>query len=125
MLICLIIYLMIFHYIRSSTHRIQPHSQSTQTNGTHIPRPKISRRDAHLLRHMVFILILFVIGWGFINILNVVTSYTRFNANLTTIAVLFSEISSLSIIFDLFLYNHGLRQYLRDKLMPCFGRPQH
>ena len=70
-LICIIAYVIIFYYVRSSTCRVQPHSINTQTSENNISRPKITRRDAHLIRHMIFIVCLFVIGWGFINILGI------------------------------------------------------
>ena len=113
-------YVLIFKYVRSSTRRIQPHSQTTQTGDTNMARPKLSRRDIHLLRHMIFIVGLFVIGWGFVNNVDIVNAYRQYDGNLTTIAVIFSQLSSLSTIIDLFLYNRELRQYLWDRLKACF-----
>ena len=118
--ICVTAYVLIFKHVRSSTRRIQPHTQTTQTSGTNMARPKLSRRDIHLLRHMIFIVGLFVMGWGFVNNVGTVNAYRQHDANLTNIAVLFSQLSSLSIIIDLFLYNHELCQYLWDRLKACF-----
>ena len=118
--ICVTVYVLIFKYVRSSTRRIQPHSQNAQTGGTNMARPKLSRRDIHLLRHMIFIVGLFVIGWGFVNNVGVVNAYRQYDANLTTIAALFSQLSSLSIIIDLFLYNREIHQYLWDRLKARF-----
>jgi hypothetical protein len=118
-LICVIIHTVIFDSIRLSTRRVQLRSQITQTNSSYIQGPKMNRRDAHLLRHMIFIFSLFVIGWVFFSFLAIVSSYIRVDQNVTTSASLSSEISTLSIVVDLFVYNHELRRYLRRKLLLC------
>ncbi len=80
-LICVIIHTVIFNSIRLSTCCVQPRSQIIQTNSSNIQRPKMNRRDAHLLRHMIFIFSLFVIGWGFSRFLAIVSSYIRVESN--------------------------------------------
>ena len=87
--------------------------------------PKRSRRDVCLLWHMTSIISLFVTDRSFINIVTIISLYMKVDINLIIITLFFSKISSLSIVFDLFLYKHELRQYLQQKLRPCHVRPQH
>ena len=68
---------------------------------------------------MLFIFALFIVGWGPINFLAIVNAYSQLDRTIMSLAVLLSELASLSIILDLFWYNEQLSNYIRNKLRPC------
>ena len=107
-LICLILNIIIFNYVRSSTNRVQP-SSMTVTNTQHI-----NRRDKHILRHIIIMWSIFVGGWSPVYI------YSSVSSSLST-SVYFSfmilaEVSVLLDIINLFIYNHELRKYFLYKI---------
>ncbi len=76
-------------------------------------------RDIYLLKHILFIFIVFVIGWAPIYILIAADQ----NGDVPTWVYLLLEllpVLSVAIdIIDLFMYNHDLRQYLKERLLYC------
>jgi len=113
MTICIVINTIIFKYVQNSTHRIQPsvdnHDQST----------KLSRRDIHLLRHMIIMFLVFIIGWGPIYFTSIIMNYIPVSTLTLRILSLLAEISLLCDIIDLFLYSHELRQYFQRTFLAC------
>jgi hypothetical protein len=110
-LICLILNMIIFNYVRTSTNRIQPIS-TTVTNNQHI-----NRRDKHLLRHIIIMFCIFVGGWSPIYIYQLVNS--TFSNSLYFSFMILAEVSLLLDITNLFIYNHELRKYFQDKIFKC------
>ncbi|CAF4409680.1 unnamed protein product, partial [Rotaria sp. Silwood2] len=55
-LVSLVVNMRIFIYVRSSSSQVQPQGQTTgtQTSGGNLHNQQLSRRDTHLLRHIVF-----------------------------------------------------------------------
>ena len=114
----LVINIIIFKYVQSSTRRIQPTIRSiTENNDQSI---KFSRRDIRLLRHMVIIFFVFVVGWSPIYITLVIMNYVPVSTFTLRILSVLAEISLLCDMIDLFLYSHELRQYLQRTLLPCY-----
>jgi hypothetical protein len=111
-----VINIFIFKYVQSSTRRTQP----TTTNMINEQTTKLSRRDAHLLRHMIVMFFVFIVGWGPIYIISVLPTQVSNNVLILRILSLLAEISLLCDMIDLFLYSHDLRQYLQRILLPCF-----
>ncbi|CAF1108740.1 unnamed protein product [Adineta steineri] len=113
-IICLVNNMMIFKYVRSSTNRIQTSLENAKNNAQQ--HQHLSRRDLYLLRHMIVMFCIFVVGWspiyicGAINIVTSITVTTRFAL------IIISELSLLALISNLFLYNHELRRYFREKI---------
>jgi hypothetical protein len=104
----------IYLSVRSSTRRV--HALATTTPPTANPNYK-NARDVYLLKHMLFIFVIFVIGWTPVFILSVSNlDETAFYMAYQLLQLL-PELSSLIIILDLFWYNHDLRQYLKQRLM--------
>jgi hypothetical protein len=100
---------MIFIYARRSTRRVHA------TNGENAQAPILSSRDVRLLKHMIFMFVVFAGGWVPIYVAKVI------NYNGTVLSPLAIEILStipavslLIDIADLFLYNHELRRYLTN-----------
>jgi len=72
-------------------------------------------RDVSLLKHMLFIHIVFVIGWAPINLLPLIGIYIKIPFLVDLFLRLLPPLSLLINILDLFLYNHELRQYLKEQ----------
>ncbi|CAF0720852.1 unnamed protein product [Adineta ricciae] len=62
-IISLVNNILIFQHVRSSSNRIQ----TVEIGGSQNQRHKISRRDLHLLRHMIIMFVIFVGGWTPLN----------------------------------------------------------
>jgi len=100
---------LIFISVRSSTRRV--HALTPAVNSNHQ-----NTRDIYLLKHMIFIFIIFIIGWAPIYIRSIIQLNNEVTLWFGQFLQLLPVISSLIIILDLFYYNHELRQYLKEKL---------
>ena len=118
--ICMVMNIIIFKYVQSSTRRILPVQVAISSNNRNNQIPTLSRRDIHLLRHMVIMFFVFIIGWCPIYITAVVTTQTTVNILTIRILSLLAELSLLCDIIDLFLYSHELRKQLRRICLPCY-----
>ncbi|UJR21679.1 hypothetical protein I4U23_024756 [Adineta vaga] len=92
-LICLTINIIIFDHVRSSTNRIEPSVTITKSPLHH----HITRRDLHLLQHMVTMFCIFVGGWAPSFMYSLIASN---NANPIILSTLFA-IAELSLTFDI------------------------
>ncbi len=100
----------IFIYARRSTRRVR------QTNGESANTPILSQRDAHLLKHMIFMFAVFVCGWTPPYMIRAVTvSVSGFSPIVMQIFYMIPVACILIDIIDLFLYNHELRKYLTNR----------
>jgi hypothetical protein len=102
----------IFNYVRRSTRLLQLMNVDSAQAVT------LSRREAYLLKHMIFMFTVNFCGWAPI--------YTVLAVNLSLIVTAFSPVglqifltmpvvSILINVVDLFLYNHELRKYFTKK----------
>jgi polyferredoxin len=91
------------------------HAKTNSMNITMGHQPKINRRDISLLKHTIYILGIFIIGWAPIYLLIAIDYQGNVIPLVYTILELLAVISSLSSMLDLFLYNHELRRYINDK----------
>jgi len=98
----------IYKFVRSSTRRI--HTIAENLSAT-------NNRDIYLLKHMLFIFIVFIIGWAPSNINSIVNSYIGNTSWVYQIFEIMAVVSSMIIVLDLFFYNHDLRRYLSEKLL--------
>jgi hypothetical protein len=100
----------IFIYVRRSTRRVR------QTNGESANTPILSQRDAHLLKHMIFMFAVFVCGWTPPYMIRAVTvDISVFSPIVMQIIYIIAVSCTLIDIVDLFLYNHELRKYLTNR----------
>ncbi|CAF3696186.1 unnamed protein product [Adineta steineri] len=111
-IICLINNMMIFKYVHSSTNRIQTSLENAKNN----QNQHISRRDLHLLRHMIVMFCIFVVGWSPIYLYVVFVNVTSITSTIMSMFILLALLSLLVDISNLFLYNHDLRRYFREKI---------
>ncbi|CAF4080024.1 unnamed protein product [Adineta steineri] len=113
-IICLVNNMMIFKFVRSSTNRIQTSLEDAKNNAHQ--RQHLSRRDLHLLRHMIVMFCIFVAGWSPIYLYAVFAVQFSFSSIIVSMFVILSLLSVLVVISDLFLYNRELRRYFQDKI---------
>ena len=107
----------IFIYVYSSSRRVQPVNNVPQVPFHGIRLSRIRRRDMYLLRHVIFMFVLFMGGWGPINILGMIQLYTSKSYPLFyTLLVIWTEICLLGDMINLFVYNRELRLYLTRTL---------
>ncbi len=100
----------IFIYAHRSARRVRP------TNGESANTPILSQRDAHLLKHMIFMYVVFFCGWAPPYMIRAVTvSVSVLSPIVVQIFYISSAACILIDIVDLFLYNHELRQYLTNR----------
>ncbi|CAF1516665.1 unnamed protein product [Adineta steineri] len=113
-MICLMNNMMIFKYVRSSTNRIQTSLEDAKNNQQRYQH--ISRRDLHLLRHMIVMFCIFVVGWSPIYLYVVFGNVTSITTTIVSAFILLAGLSLLIDISNLFLYNHELRRFFREKI---------
>jgi hypothetical protein len=100
----------IFIYARRSAQRVQ----TANRDGTQAAT--LGRRDARLLKHMIFMFAVFFCGWepAYI-VLTIDGSDAAISPVTVQIFLIIPAVSLLITVADLFLYNHDLRRYLTSK----------
>ncbi len=118
----IIINSIIFVYAHSSSRRIQPQITTPQPTGNNIidQRLKLSHRDVRLLQHMIFMFCVFVGGWAPIHIVTILMTYMTIDVMVLRLLSILAELSLLCDILDLYIYNHEIRQYLKNIILKCF-----
>ena len=73
---------------------------------------RLSRRDLHLLRHMLVMICIFLGGWTPLFIALWLQTRTHIDQNLLATLAVWCELALLCDIIDLHLYNREVRDYL-------------
>lgn len=107
---------LIFAATRRSTRRVRAAVVVRTAAGT--------SRDAHLLKHMVIIFVLFIVGWAPIYILLCIDQNLKISPIVYRSLSLLPATSSLLDLIDLLLFNHSLRQYFRELFATRAARVQ-
>ena len=82
-------------------------------NGDSAQAATLSSRDARLLKHMIFMFVVFFCGWTPIYVIRTFNgTSSAFSPIAQQVVLLIPVITLLIDIGDLFLYNHELRKYL-------------
>ncbi len=103
----------IFLKVRSSSRRI--HTTALPSTAA-IDRRQQNARDVHLLKHMLFMFVVFIMGWA------PIYTYSLIVQNPYSYYLLFIVLQVLPVfsvvvdILDLFLYNHDIRQYYKARI---------
>ena len=116
---CLALNLLIFRYVRSSSHRVQPVSCVTQDESANNPPRRINRRDLHLIRHIIIMFCIFIGGWAPVYIFATVVTNLSFDALSICALIALAEVSLLADVINLYVYNHELRRHLINKICQC------
>jgi hypothetical protein len=107
----------IFLKVRSSSLRINAERSMSQIPGN--PNRQ-NTRDILLLKHMLFIFVMYIIGWVPIYTLSIADPYQLKPLWIYMLLRFLPGLSFLIDIVDLFFYNRELRHYLKEKLENCF-----
>ncbi|CAF1258123.1 unnamed protein product [Adineta steineri] len=83
-------------------------------------RLRVNQRHVRLLKHMIYMFLIFVIGWGPFSILMIVNSNMEVSTFTYGFFGIWAEISSVCLVVSLFIYNNKLRQYLAGKIFHGF-----
>ncbi len=112
--------LIIFSSVYSSTRRI--HALRTSVSAAINPTPHHHHhgRDVHLLKHIIFVFILFIGGWTPTYIFLVLDPIKYISSWISLLLRLLPVFSSLINIIDLFIYNQEIRHDLTERLMKLF-----
>jgi hypothetical protein len=111
---------LIFGHVRSSSRRIRPQAVLSVTNVINTQEPRISRREISLLRQMIFMFSMFVGGWTPVYLTVLIFYFIPFNLMAFQLTTLFAELCVLCITMNLFVCNHELREYSRNKIRQLF-----
>ena len=118
-IICLIINLSIFIYVRSISRRVHHQAPPMPTNENNAINQQqlmaLSRRDIHLLKHMIYIFSIFIFGWSPVYGSVIVYQIQPISPYVVTGFTIVAVISSLIFIVHLFLYDPEIREILRTK----------
>lgn len=105
---------LIFLHVRASTRRIRA---VTTVDLPHLPPlNQQSTRDIRLLKHILFMFIIFVAGWTPIYLMPIFGKDQFENSWLPTALQVLPVISALITVLDLFWYNYDLRRCLQDHI---------
>ncbi|CAF0849598.1 unnamed protein product [Adineta steineri] len=120
-LINTILNILIFIHVRSSSRRINPHTTDTSINtiaqGEKQERQQlVSRRELALLRQMTFTFVVFITGWFPIFAVIIISYFINIDSTISAAFAMLSQLCILSIIINLFIYNHELKEYLLNKI---------
>ena len=114
--ISLIFNMLIFIWIHKSSKRIQPVSQSHNSNGNNSRLSGLSRRDLHLLRHAIILFSIFFVGWSPVYFLITLDYAGNVSRTFYVLSGIWLDISNIAFVIDLFIYNHELMGWIRGKL---------
>jgi hypothetical protein len=120
-MVFLIINTLIYVNVRSSSRRVEGlPSLGTENNADNARQAKFSRRDIHLLRHMVLMFCIFVGGWTPLYVLFAIQNQFLVNPIVSACFTIWCQLALLCDIIDLYLYNHEVTDYLRTTFFRCF-----
>ncbi len=119
-LINAIVNVCIFTYVRSSSRRVRPQTKTAVTNMINTQEPRISRREISLLRQMIFMFSMFVGGWTPVYLTVLIFYFDAYNLMIFYLATVLAELCLLCITMNLFVCNHELREYSKNKIRQFF-----
>lgn len=122
-MINLIIYIIIFNYVRSSSHRVHPSVQNTGNDVNNQQPRRMSRRDNQLIRRMV-IMFSFIGGWSPIYIFLIITPDYFFTLVLSSCFIFLAQLCLLFDVINLYVHNSELRKYLQNIIFKCSNTEQ-
>ncbi len=115
----IVLNIFIFIHVRNSSRRIQPQTISALTSGVNNQQPKISRRDISLLKQMIFMFIMFILGWTPTYIIHIADIIHDVNSVIVMAFVFLSDICLFGLVINLFVCNHEIRQFLFNTIRRC------
>jgi len=111
---------LIFVHVRSSSRRVRPQAVPSVTNIIITQEPRITRREISLLRQMILMFSMFVGGWTPVYVTVLILYFMPLNLLPFLLTTVVAELCLLFITMNLFLCNHELREYCRNKIRQVF-----
>lgn len=112
----------IFFSVYSSTRRVHALTMVTTPVGNANHQ---HTRDIRLLKHIIFVFVVFVSGWAPLYIYLIIDP-TGYTISLVGLLIdILPVLSSLINMADLYFYNHELRNYLNERFLKCLGFNRH
>ncbi|UJR17810.1 hypothetical protein I4U23_004709 [Adineta vaga] len=108
----------IFFFVRSSTRRVL--MTATITSSIKDINSQQHSRDLNLLKHISFIFIVFIIGWGPFYIVLAIDGKRTIQPWIYLLLQILPVISAAIQTLDLFMYNREVRQYLQQQFFNFF-----
>ncbi len=113
LIIIVVLNAIIFLKVRSSSRRI--HTTALASTAA-ADRRQQNVRDIHLLKHMLFMFVVFIMGWAPLYIYLLIVQNPNPYYWLYVVFQILAVFSVVIDILDLFLYNHDIRQYYGERL---------
>ncbi len=104
--------------VSSSSRRV--HALATTTTAPVARTNHQNTRDISLIKHMFFIFVVFILGWTPMYAVPMTSLSITMTTFVLQCAQLLPVISAIIIAVDLFIYNHDVRKYLKDKFLKFF-----
>ncbi|CAF1522392.1 unnamed protein product [Adineta steineri] len=104
----------IYFTVRASSRRVHTVAASISGSST---TECLSSRDILLLKHMVFVFIVYLTGWSPVYISAAAGVTNGMPAWLFYLLQLPAGVSFMILLLDLLWYNHEVRQYLKEKFV--------
>jgi hypothetical protein len=118
-LIGLILHIIIFNHVRSSTRRVQPSAQTPENDANNQQQQRTNHRDSQLIRRMIIMFGILVVGWSPLHIYTIIIPDFSITLPLSSCFTLLAQLCLLINIINLYLYNHQLRKYLQNLIFKC------
>lgn len=116
-ILCLIFNVLIFIRVRESLKRTQPTIQIVQNSQPQTTTTvKLSHREIRLLLHALFMFSIFIVGWAPVYLVISIDYSGSVSIFVYVMLALWSEISVALIIIDLFIYNHELKDIIKQSI---------
>ncbi|UJR18883.1 hypothetical protein I4U23_022011 [Adineta vaga] len=109
-------------FVRSSSRRV--HEITVVVTSITSKNHQQHRRDIKLLKHIIFLFIVFILGWGSLYIVLALPGLILPNWLYNVLQIPPTFTITIQIV-DLFIYNHEVRQYWKDRINRCFNRICH
>ena len=117
--VALILYIIIYKYVRSSSLRVIPSIEASGNDPNHPRALKIPRRDTQLLQRMIFMFTIFIGGWSPLYISAIVLPDFPFTLLIYASFTLLAKLSLLVDVISLYLHNPQIRRFLQNVLFKC------
>ncbi|CAF1506596.1 unnamed protein product [Adineta steineri] len=104
----------IYFTVRASSRRVHTITENSSGN---FSIERLSSRDIRLLKHMVFVFIVYLTGWSPIYIAAAAGLTRGMPDWLYYLLELPAGVSFMILLLDLLWYNHEVRQYLKEKFV--------
>lgn len=115
----LILHIIIYNYVRSSSRRVNPNIQVSEIGIQNIPHRRLSRRDGHLIRRMILMFCIFIGGWSPLYIYCIIIPDFSFTLLLSTIFTFWAKSCLLIDIINLYIYNQELTKFIINFIFRC------